>query len=268
MLGEDRMSKKGLALVTGASRGIGQTIAIALADSGYTVIAVSRLGTSENISGVHSLTCDVSDPNSVVALAKKVKTEYGTVTVLVNAAGVFGPVDLIHKTNMNDWAQTIMIDAISPYYLIHEFLPGMLENKWGRIISLSSAASLHPPGPLNSAYGTSKVALNQLTRHVASEIAGSGVTANVMHPGDVKTDMWKDIKEKSLALGELGAGYTAWVDWVDKTGGDDPNKAAKLVLDLVNIKSNEINGKFCWIENPLQSPIPSWEDLNEAQPWN
>lgn len=173
------MSKKGLALVTGASRGIGQTIAIALADSGYTVIAVSRLDTSENISGVHSLTCDVSDPNSVVALAKKVKTEYGTVAVLVNAAGVFGPVDLIHKTNMNDWAQTIMIDAISPYYLIHEFLPGMLENKWGRIISLSSAASLHPPGPLNSAYGTSKVALNQLTRHVASEIAGSGVTANL-----------------------------------------------------------------------------------------
>jgi len=262
------MSDKGLALVTGASRGIGQSIAIALANSGYTVIGVSRLGVSKNISDITSLACDVSDPNSVVALAKKVKAEFGTVTVLVNAAGVFGPVDLIHKTNMNDWAQTIMIDAISPYYLIHEFLPGMLENKWGRIISLSSAASLHPPGALNSAYGTAKVALNQLTRHVASEIAGSGVTANVIHPGDVKTDMWEDIKEKSLALGEVGAGYTAWVDWVAKTGGDDPNKAADLVLDLVDVKSDAINGKFCWIDDPLQPSIPSWEELKEVRPWN
>ena len=72
----------------------------------------------------------------------------------------------------------------------------MLEAGWGRIVNVTSAASLHPPGPLNSAYGTAKAALNQFTRHLAAEIAGSGVTANVIHPGDVKTDMWADIRDE------------------------------------------------------------------------
>ena len=70
----------------------------------------------------------------------------------------------------------------------------MMAAGWGRIINFSSAASLHPPGPLNSAYGTSKVALNQFTRHLAAELAGTGVTANVIHPGEVKTAMWASIK--------------------------------------------------------------------------
>ena len=262
------MPKQGLALVTGGSKGLGKSIAIALADHGYKVMTVSRSSNTDSPPGILHLSCDVSDSQSVIKLAKKVKSEHGTVTVLVNAAGIFGPIDLIVNTNMNDWLKTILIDAISPYYLIHEFLPGMLANKWGRIISLSSAASLHPPGPLNSAYGTAKVALNQLTRHVASEIVGTGVTANVIHPGDVKTEMWKDIKEKSLSLGAAGTRYMEWVDWVDKSGGDDPSKAGKLVVDLVDSKSNGINGKFCWIDSPLQPSIPSWEDLADERPWN
>ena len=143
----------------------------------------------------------------------------------------------------------------------------MLKSKWGRIINLSSAASLHPPGPLNSAYGTSKVALNQLTRHISAEVAGSGVTANVIHPGDVQSDMWADIKAKAEALGEVGKDYKAWVDWVDQTGGDDPKKAMDLVLKLVSAESDSVNGRFCWIDQPLQAPIPSWEDPVDARPW-
>jgi NAD(P)-dependent dehydrogenase (short-subunit alcohol dehydrogenase family) len=59
------------------------------------------------------------------------------------------------------------------------------------------------------------VALNQLTRHISAEISGSGVTANVIHPGDVQSDMWADIKAKAEALGEVGKDYKAWVDWVN-----------------------------------------------------
>ena len=77
----------------------------------------------------------------------------------------------------------------------------MIDAGWGRIVNVTSAASLHPPGPLNSAYATAKVALNQLTRHLAAEIAGTGVTANVIHPGDVKTDMWADIRDRVAVMG-------------------------------------------------------------------
>lgn len=268
------MSAAKLALVTGASRGIGRQITLGLADQGHQVIAVSRsaLDTSglsaTQKSMITSITGDVSDNSFVEKLQQQVAKEHGVVQILVNAAGVFGPIDLIHNTDPTEWVRTIIIDAIAPYYTVRSFLPGMLDGKWGRIINLTSAASLHPPGPLNSAYGTSKAALNQLTRHLAAEIAGSGVTANVIHPGDVRSDMWGDIKAKAEALGEVGKDYKAWVDWVDQTGGDDPKKAMDLVLKLVSAESDSVNGRFCWIDQPLQAPIPSWEDPVDARPWS
>ena len=268
------MSAAKLALVTGASRGIGRQIALGLADQGHKVIAVSRsaldvsdLSTLQK-SMITSITGDVSDNSFVEKLQQQVAKEHGVVQILVNAAGVFGPIDLIHNTDPTEWVRTLIIDAIAPYYTVRSFLPGMLNGKWGRIISLTSAASLHPPGPLNSAYGTSKAALNQLTRHLAAEISGSGVTANVIHPGDVRSDMWGDIKAKAEALGEVGKDYKAWVDWVDQTGGDDPKKAMNLVLKLVSAESDSVNGRFCWIDQPLQAPIPSWEDPVDARPWS
>ena len=102
------------------------------------------------------------------------------------------------------------------------------------IINVSSAATLHTPGPLNSAYATSKIALNAMTRVLAAEVAGTGVTANLLHPGDVKTEMWQEIKDNAAALGEEGAGLREWAAWVEETGGDPPGKAADLVLQLVS----------------------------------
>ena len=200
-------------------------------------------------------------------MAAQVQAELGTPTILVNAAGMFGPIALIQDSDPDDWVRTVTVDAIAPYLTVRAFLGGMLAERWGRIVNITSAASLHPPGALNSAYGTSKVALNQFTRHLSSEIAGSGVTANVIHPGDVRTDMWADIKAKSAALGDVGAAYTAWVDWVDATGGDPPGKAVDLILRLTSDAGAETNGEFCWIDDPLQAPIPSWDKPTHVQPW-
>lgn len=268
------MSQKVLALVTGASKGLGREIAVGLARAGYKVIAVARSASAlksladENAGSIFPYECDVSEFKAVELLAHKVKSEHGDVQILVNAAGVFGPIDLIHKTDPDQWAKTILIDTLAPYFTTRVFLEGMLAKKWGRIINVSSAAALHPPGALNSAYGTSKVALNQFTRHLASEISGSGVTANVIHPGDVKTEMWADIKAKAIALGDVGKDYTAWVNWVAETGGDDPKKAMELVLEIVSPSYDGINGRFLWIKDPLQAPIPSWEDPVDARPWS
>jgi len=256
-----------IALVTGASRGLGREIALALAEEGHRVLAVSRSGTSEDHPNIRAVACDIGDSDAVTKLAQLIATEEGVVQILVNAAGVFGPIALIKDSDPKQWLETIMIDAVASFYTSRVFLPGMLDMKWGRIINLSSAASLHTPGKFNSAYATAKVALNQLTRHLAAEISGSGVTANVIHPGDVRTEMWGDIKAKSVELGADGDDYRAWVQWVDETGGDPPQKAADLVLKLVSEESASINGRFCWIEDPLQAPIESWDAPKESRPW-
>jgi NAD(P)-dependent dehydrogenase (short-subunit alcohol dehydrogenase family) len=257
-----------LALVTGASRGIGREIALALADAGHTVIAVSRRpNPDESHPKITSIAGDISDNSFVTQLQQDVTAKFGRVQILVNAAGIFGPIALIKDSEPEQWLETIMIDAIAPYYTSRAFLPAMLDAKWGRIINLSSAAALHQPGKLNSAYATAKVALNQFTRHMAAEISGSGVTANVIHPGDVRSEMWADIRTKAASLGEDGADYTSWVEWVEKTGGDDPTKAADLIMKLVSDESATINGRFLWIENPLQEPIESWDEPVESRPW-
>lgn len=265
-----------VAVVTGGGRGLGRQTALGLAARGAIVVAVARHAgqlaeTAQLASGlsgrVHPMEADVADWAAVSTLADRVRSEVGTPTILVNAAGRFGPIALIHDTDPEDWVRTVLVDAVAPYLVTRAFLGGMLDQGWGRIVNVTSAASLHPPGPLNSAYGTAKVALNQFTRHLAAEIAGSGVTANVIHPGDVRTDMWADIRDKCAGLGPIADGYRAWVEWVNETGGDPPSKAVDLILELTSDAGGSRNGEFCWIENPLQPPIPSWDQPKDVQPW-
>ena len=265
-----------VAVVTGGGRGLGRAAAVALAARGARVVAVARsadqLTETEGLAAsspgsVTGIAADVADAEAVARLRAQVLERFGPPSILVNAAGVFGPIALIKDVDPGDWVRTVMIDAIAPFLTVNAFLTGMLEAGWGRIVNVTSAASLHPPGPLNSAYATGKVALNQLTRHLAAEIAGTGVTANVIHPGDVKTDMWADIRDKAAALGPIAEAYTAWVDWVVETGGDPPHKAVDLILRLTSDAGGETNGVFCWVEDPLQAPIPSWEPPTDARPW-
>ena len=265
-----------VAVVTGGGRGLGRGVALGLAGAGATVFAVARdtaqLAETERLAAdlpgsVTGIACDVADAAAVARLGDTVRAGAGAPAILVNAAGMFGPIALLRDVDPVAWVRTIEVDAIAPFLTVRAFLADMLDAGWGRIVNVTSAASLHPPGPLNSAYGTAKVALNQLTRHLAAEIAGSGVTANVIHPGDVRTDMWADIRDKVAELGPVAEGYRSWVEWVDETGGDPPHKAVDLVLRLTSDAAGDINGRFCWIDEPLQAPIASWDDPSDDRPW-
>jgi NAD(P)-dependent dehydrogenase (short-subunit alcohol dehydrogenase family) len=210
---------------------------------------------------------DISSLEAVEALKKEVQERFGVVSILVNAAGIFGPIQLIKDSDAKDWVETMAVNLLGPYFTCRAFIPGMIENGWGRIINFTSAAALHPPGPLNSAYATSKAALNQFTRHLAAELEGTGVTANVLHPGDVKTEMWATIGSDAEQMGPEAEPYRKWVRWVEETGGDDPRKAADVVMNLMRDEAAEINGQFLWIKDGLQAPIPSWGTDAGAQPW-
>jgi NAD(P)-dependent dehydrogenase (short-subunit alcohol dehydrogenase family) len=210
---------------------------------------------------------DLGEPKSIEHAKLVIERDLGIPAILINAAGVFGPIALVKDTDPAGWIETIMINTIAPYLACRAFVSGMIARGWGRIVNVTSAAALHTPGPINSAYGTSKAALNQFTRHLASELKGTGVTANVIHPGDVKTEMWAYIKTTSQRLGSVADAYTQWADWVEETGGDDPEKAADLVADLMSTEAAEINGRFLWIKDGLQAPIPSWGESEDRQPW-
>lgn len=265
-----------VAVVTGAGRGLGRGVAIALATRGHPIVGVARDAAqlAETADAIRSAggrmvarPADVSDPAAVDAMAAFVREQFGPPSILINAAGIFGPIAMIREVDPKAWVQTIMIDAIAPFLTTRAFLGDMIDAGWGRIVNVTSAASLHPPGALNSAYATAKVALNQLTRHVAAETAGTGVTANVIHPGDVKTDMWRYIADRVATMGPEAEPYRQWAAWVEETGGDPPQKAVDLVLRLTSDEGADVTGRFCWVDDPLQAPIPSWGDPGETQPW-
>ena len=264
------------AIVTGAGRGLGQEAACRLAAAGAEIALVSRTTeelhqTAATISQQEgtalAIAADISTAAGIATVKAQVEASLGTPTILVNAAGIFGPLQPIATSDPERWIETLTINTVGPYRMCQAFVDGMVSQGWGRIINYSSAAAFHPPGPLVSAYATSKVALNQLTRHLAAELEATGVTANVLHPGDVKTSMWADIRREAEELGEEGEGYRSWVRWVDETGGDPPAKAADLVLRLASDEAAAVSGQFLWIEDGLQAPIASWDAPEDARPW-
>jgi NAD(P)-dependent dehydrogenase (short-subunit alcohol dehydrogenase family) len=265
-----------ISIVTGAGRGLGQRAAIRLAALGSAVAIVARstdqLQATANLiqsfdGKVIVIAADLGDPSSIDVVKDAVESQLGKPSVLVNAAGIFGPINLAWKTSPKEWIETLMINTVASYLTCHAFVPGMIDQGWGRVINVTSAAALHEPGPINSAYGTSKAALNQFTRHLASELDGTGVTANVIHPGDVKTDMWETIKYASEKIGPKAERYLQWAQWVEQTGGDDPERAADLIANITSSGSDNVNGQFLWIEGGLQAPVPSWGDPEVKQPW-
>ncbi len=265
-----------VAVVTGASRGVGQRIAVRLGQQGAAVALLARSepglqATRQQIESVGARTlvvpADLRKPDSVEHVKAVIERDLGIPSILINAAGIFGPMKFIRDSEPAAWIETLMVNTVSAYLTCRAFVGGMVDSGWGRIVNVTSAAALHEPGPINSAYGTSKAALNQFTRHLASELQGTGVTANVIHPGDVKTDMWAEIKGASERLGSAADPFVQWANGVQETGGDHPDKAADLVLDLMSDGAADVNGRFLWIKDGLQSPIPSWGKPGEQQPW-
>jgi NAD(P)-dependent dehydrogenase (short-subunit alcohol dehydrogenase family) len=158
-------------VVTGGTRGIGAAIAAHFSAAGDDVVAVGRAE------------CDVTDEAAVDALFERV----GPVDVLVNNAGVASSAPL-KRTTLADWRAQLDVNATGAFLCTRAALPGMLERDGGRIVTVASTAGL-VGGKYTSAYTASKHAAVGLTRAVAAEVAGTGVTANAVCPAFVRTGM-------------------------------------------------------------------------------
>jgi len=207
-----------IAVVTGASRGIGRAIATELGLAGATVVgtatsqegaaAVSEYFESAGIDGV-GMVLNIGDADSVAEFAASVGDQYEAVTILVNNAGVTRD-GLMMAMKEGQWDEVINTNLSGTYRVTKAFLRGMIKARQGRIINLSSVvASMGNAGQVN--YAAAKAGLGGMTRSLAREVASRNITVNAVAPGFIETDMTNslgDDQRESLAseipLGRLG----------------------------------------------------------------
>ena len=204
-----------VAIITGASRGIGRAIALALAGAGVNIAINyrSRDNEAEDVaSQVRKLGClavavkaDVSVSADVERMVGIVKNELGSPSILVNNAGI-GVTHSMDDITEKDWNDTIAVNLTSAFLMIQAVLPGMRALKWGRIISLSSAAA-QIGGVVGPHYAASKAGILGLTHYYAAYLAQEGITVNAIAPGPVSTEMaagLPQLKPDLIPVGRFG----------------------------------------------------------------
>ncbi|WP_144394307.1 3-oxoacyl-ACP reductase FabG [Pleionea sediminis] len=209
-----------LALVTGASRGIGKAIAVALGKQGHTVVgtATSEAGAEKisayfeelGIKGAGKVV-NVADSESIDALLKDIKDSFGgTPEILINNAGITRD-NLLMRMKDDEWNDILQTNLTSIYRLSKACLRGMTKARWGRIISIGSVVgTTGNPGQAN--YSAAKAAVIGFSKSLAKEIGARGITVNVVAPGFIDTDMTqaladeqREALQKQIALGRLGS---------------------------------------------------------------
>lgn len=183
------------ALVTGSSKGIGEAIARFLAAEGVTVLVHGRDQemAEQVVDGIlrqgheaHFVTGDLTDDSAVDRLVLDAERKVGSVEILVNNAGGSGPKDTWATTQPPAWTSAYDRNVLAALRLITRVLPTMRQERWGRVINISSLAGAMPP-PTGPDYSASKAAMNSMTVSLARAVAAEGITVNAISPGTIRS---------------------------------------------------------------------------------
>jgi len=229
-----------VALITGAARGIGRAVAIALADRGWAVVASYR--NSATLAGsleaelrsrgkaITVVQADASDPAAARELAARAESEYGRLDALINCAGSYHRVAILDESD-GGWRAMFDDNLHTVFYLSRAAARGMIERKWGRIVNFSIAKADQLVGqPFITAHYIAKVGVLILTRSLAKILAPHGITVNSISPGFIETDTSPQ-QEFAQLIKDIPAGYAG-----------TPQDAVAAVTYLLSDEARYING--------------------------
>jgi 3-oxoacyl-[acyl-carrier protein] reductase len=205
-----------VALVTGASRGIGRGIALGLAEAGAAIAVhygsrqadASEVGNAIRSHGGRAVEvrCDLADENTVAGLVADVEARLGPIDILVNNAGI-AIAKPWSEVDLEDWDRTYQVNVRSEFVLCRTVVPGMRERRWGRLLFVSSVAA-HTGGVIGPHYASSKAAQIGLMHSYANLLAKEGITSNAISPALIETDMLPQVvrgRPSPLPVGRFGS---------------------------------------------------------------
>lgn len=242
--------EKRLALVTGAGKGIGRAVALELASRGCDIAVNynSSATAAEALCGeiaalgvqARAFQADVSRQEDVAGLFKNIEDSLGTVQILVNNAGITRD-NLLMRMKPDEWADVIAANLNSVFYCTKEAIRGMLKARWGRIVCIASVVGLiGNAGQAN--YSATKAGVIGFAKSVAREYAAKGVTANVVAPGFIETDMTNVLKQevRSATLEQIPAGRMG-----------SPEDVAKAVAFFASDESAYMTGQVLAVDGGM-----------------
>lgn len=255
MLLKDRVS-----IITGASGGIGRAIAMAFAREGSSLVLVAR-----NVSALKNMgrelansrgkieifPADVTKEADVNGMVGFTLDSFGTIDILVNCAGIYGPIGLATDISAGEWFEAVKINLFGTFLCARAVLPVMMKKKSGKILNFSGGGAVSPR-PRFSAYGASKAGVVRLTETLAAEFKEYNIGIHAIAPGAVNSGMLDQVLTAGPAAGreELMKAIKQKND-----GGVPPGQVGELALMLVSAKSDGLSGRL------ISLPWDDWKNI-------
>jgi NAD(P)-dependent dehydrogenase (short-subunit alcohol dehydrogenase family) len=254
------------AIVTGGNQGLGEAIAERLAAEGASLLLCARgeaalVEVAERLarkaaSGqkILGLKVDVADPAQVAGMVRTALDAFGRVDIVVNNAGIYGPMGLTHEVDWDEWVQALQINLFGLVAVCRAVTPAMIAQRHGRIINLSGGGATNPL-PRLSSYAASKAAVVRFTETLALELKEYGITVNAIAPGALATRMTRQLIDAGPE--RVGAAFHGRMQKIQEAGGTPLQLGAELAAYLASDKSAGITGRL------IAAQWDKWRTLHE-----